>query len=257
MSTIARKYAPFKYDPEFLNAISGSNDTQRRSPIRNLEMEELKRKAFQPRILSEEEDMPEIRSIALEGVDEPFIEVQPMPTNTLGTRVVAVENTLRPYKRFIFAGLAILLLVMAIIAVWLAFNIYQRFQPPEPVVQGVTLPYPVTLSLPGGLNFDLEKGKLESGEWNPQGPEWLEGTDLCRWIAIPWSPQLEAVVHTLQRDDPIGLEMSNNDQVVYKVDSIRQLSTEEMDKLESNTPCLVLVLAKSEIETRWVITALP
>jgi hypothetical protein len=175
----------------------------------------------------------------------------------MAKRFTAVENFLRPYKGFIYAGLGLLLLIMALIAGLLAFNIYQRFQSPAPVKETVILPYPVTLSLPGGLRFELEKGQLEDGVWNPLSPEWLEGTELCRWVAIPWSPQLEAVVQTLKPNDSIALEMSNNDRVVYKVDSISQLSTSEMQALDSNTPCLVLVLAGEETETRWVVTALP
>jgi hypothetical protein len=226
--------------------------------INSAELDELKRKAFQPRVFGEdEEDSPEIRSIVLEGEEDVFVEVQPQSSNALAKSLTAAENLLRPYKVFIFAGLGMLLLIMAIIAGLLAFNLYQRFQPPPPEKETVILPYPVILSLPGGLRFELEKGQLEDGEWNPVGPEWLEGTDLCRWVAIPWSPQLEAVVQTLKPKDQIALEMSNNDRVVYKVDSISQLSTREMQALESNTPCLVLVLAGEETETRWVVTALP
>jgi hypothetical protein len=258
LSNLAKKYASHEmYGAGYRQGEGGESGAQRVANSRNLEMEELKRKAFRGRILSEEEDMPEIRSIVLDGEEDAFVEDRARPRQLLETRVAALENRLRPFKGLIFAGLAMLLLVMTTVAGWLAFNIYQRLQAPEIVKEGVTLPYPVVLSLPGGLNFDLEKGTLEDGEWNPQGPEWLEGTDLCRWIAIPWSPQLEAVVQTLQRNDSIGLEMSNNDRVIYKVDSIRQLSKAEMDKLESNSPCLVLVFAGAEIETRWVVTALP
>ena len=114
-----------------------------------------------------------------------------------------------------------------------------------------------SLSLPGGLSFSLGKGALKDGEWNPQGPEWLEGTEVCRWVAIPWSTQLEAVIRTLNPDDPIELVMSNNDRLTYKVYSVQQLSNEELQNLPSDSPCLLLVLAKADTETCWVLTALP
>ncbi len=103
----------------------------------------------------------------------------------------------------------------------------------------------------------LGKGAIKDGEWNPQGPEWLEGTEICRWVAIPWSRQLEAVVRTLTQKDSLELVMSNNDKLTYSVYSIKEMTLAEMQKLDSNSPCLLLVLAKQDSDTRWVVTALP
>jgi hypothetical protein len=98
---------------------------------------------------------------------------------------------------------------------------------------------------------------LQNGKWNPRGPEWLEGTEVCRWVAIPWSRQLEAVIRTLTQEDKIELGMSNSDRVVYDVYSITQMSIEEMQELDSNSPCLLLVLAQADSDKRWVVTAIP
>jgi hypothetical protein len=68
---------------------------------------------------------------------------------------------------------------------------------------------------------------------------------------------LEAVIRTLNPDDPIELVMSNNDRFVYKVYSVRQLTSEELLELDSNSPCLLLVLAEADTDSRWVLTALP
>jgi hypothetical protein len=113
------------------------------------------------------------------------------------------------------------------------------------------------VSLPGGWSFKLAKGSLVDGEWNPRGAEWLQGTEVCRWVALPWSRQLEAVVRTLNPKDPIELVMSNQDKLVYEVYSLRQMSAEEMQALDSNSPCLLIVLAEADTEKRWVLTALP
>jgi hypothetical protein len=51
--------------------------------------------------------------------------------------------------------------------------------------------------------------------------------------------------------------MSNNDKLVYKVYSIKQMSPEEMQNLDSNSPCLLIVLAEPGAEKRWVLTSLP
>jgi len=113
------------------------------------------------------------------------------------------------------------------------------------------------MNLPGGLRFSLGKGKLQEGKWNPRGPEWLEGTEVCRWIAIPHSRQLEAVVRTLTREDQIELLMSNNDTLTYTVSSIDQLTLDEMQARDTGSPCMLLVLAQADSEERWVVTANP
>ena len=60
------------------------------------------------------------------------------------------------------------------------------------------------MKIPGGLSFNLGRGSLEDGRWNPRSPEWLEGTEVCRWVAIRYSLQLEAVIRTLTRDDRLS-----------------------------------------------------
>jgi hypothetical protein len=147
---------------------------------------------------------------------------------------------------------------MAVTAAFLIYNAYQRSVAREAVPTEVSnLPFPTSVGLPGGWNFNLGKGVLKDGQWNPEGAEWLQGTEVCRWVALPWSRQLEAVIRTLNRDDPIELGMSNNDKLVYNVYSIEQMSPLEMQELDSNSPCLLIVLAEPETEERWVLTALP
>lgn len=228
-------------------------------PEKPVDIEELKKQAFQHRPEeSEQESLTEVRSIALEGGEEVFVEVDSTPQDPLEERLDAVENALKPYQRYLNFGFAFLGLVMAVTAAFLIYNAYQRSVPQEaPVVEESNLPYPTAVSLPGGWSFNLGRGTLVDGNWNPAGAEWLQGTEVCRWVALPWSRQLEAVIRTLNPDDPIELGMSNNDLLTYNVYSIRQMSPQEMQELDSNTPCLLIVLAEPESDTRWVLTALP
>jgi len=85
----------------------------------------------------------------------------------------------------------------------------------------------------------------------------LEGTEVCRWVAIPWNRQLEAVVRTMTQNDTIELGMSNNDKLKYNVYAIQQMTLADMQKLDSNTPCLLLMLAQQDSDKRWVVTSLP
>ena len=222
-----------------------------------IDFEELKRQAFQPRADEDvEESISDVRSIALEGGEEVLVEVEAKPVDPMQERVQAFENALKPYRRYIYSALALLGVAMAVVASLILFNVYQQSQS-QPVQEVSNLPYPMAVSLPGGWRFQLGKGSLQDGQWNPQGAEWLEGTEVCRWVALPWSTQLEAVIRTLNPKDPIELFMSNNDKLVYEVYSIRQLTPDEMQQLDTNTPCLLLILTQTDSEERWVLTALP
>lgn len=229
-------------------------------PEKAPDLEELKKQAFQPRAASaQDENLTEVRSIALDGGEEVFVEVESKPQDPLEERLSAMENALKPYQRYLNFGLAFLGLVMAVIAALVLFNLYQRSVAATVATQVPSdLPYPTSISLPGGWKFQLGKGSLTSdGRWDPKEAEWLQGTEVCRWVALPWSKQLEAVLRTLNPNDPIDLGMSNNDVLTYKVYSIKQMSPAEMQKLDSNSPCLLVVLPEQNAEKRWVLTALP
>ena len=229
------------------------------TPEKPVDIEDLKKQAFQPRPMEANENLTEVRSIALGGEDEVFVEVEAKSPDQFEERLNAAENALKPYQRYINFAFAFLGIVMAAIAVFLIYNAYQRsVAQAAPTALPSDLPYPTTVSLPGGWQFALGKGGLTSdGSWNPSGAEWLQGTEVCRWVALPWSRQLEAVIRTLNPDDPIELGMSNNDKLTYNVYSVKQMSPAEMLKLDSNKPCLLVVLAEPDAEKRWVLTALP
>jgi hypothetical protein len=226
-------------------------------PEPELDFEELKKQAFRQRTESEDsEDFTDVRSVALEGGEEVLVEVDTKAPDALEERLTAFENALKPYRLYINIALAVLGVVMAVFASLIIVRVYQASRP-QPVEEVSNLPYPAGVSLPGGWSFKLGKGTLQNGKWDPQGAEWLEGTEVCRWVALPWSRQLEAVVRTLNPNDPIELTMSNNDKFVYQVYSVKQLTPEEMQKLDSNSACLLLILTQPDAEKRWVLTALP
>ena len=219
----------------------------------------LKERAFHSRPLSEEEErsISEVRSVALDDGEEVFIEVEAKQEDSRQDRLKAIENALKPYTRyftfiFIFVSVVMVLLVSASM-----YRLYKQSLPPPPTEEPALLPYPVGMNLPGGLKFTLAKGKIQDGRWDPRRPEWLEGTEICRWVAIPYSRQLEAVVRTLTREDQIELIMSNNDVIAYAVNSIDQLTLDELQQRNSNTPCMLLILAQTDTDERWVVTAIP
>lgn len=227
---------------------------EREPPV---DVQELKKRVFSPREGAEETELSEVRAVALEGGEEVFVEVEARKEDAAQERMKAFENSLRPYRQYIYFAIAFLGVVLAVAAVGIMYTAYQRTRPPESTPVVSNLPSPVAMTLPGGLNFSLGRGSIKDGQWNPAGPEWLQGTEICRWVAIPWSKQLEAVVRTLTPDDSIELVMSNNDRLSYAVSSIDELTLEQMQALDQNSPCLLLVLAEQDAEARWVVTAKP
>jgi len=225
-------------------------------PEPEIALEQLKEQAFRPRTSHEVDKESDVRSIALEGGEEVFVEVESRPADTFKERVDAFENTLKPYRSYIYLTLGFLGIVLAGILSFLIFNAYQQSSP-EPVREVSNLPYPVAVSLPGGWSFELGRGTLQAGRWEPNGAEWLEGTEVCRWVSLPSSRQLEAVLRTLNQNDPIELTMSNNDKLTYGVYSVYEMTLEEIQALDSNSPCLLLILTGSDSEKRWVLTAVP
>jgi hypothetical protein len=105
--------------------------------------------------------------------------------------------------------------------------------------------------------FPLYQGAVNDGKWDPARAEWLTGTEVNRWVALPWSVQLEAVVRTLKLDDPVTLYMSNSASMVFKVKRVEQVPVDQISKLSSNRPSLLVILSKQEADTRWVVVAEP
>jgi len=226
-------------------------------PEPEIDFEKLKEQAFRPRTPEEETESPgDVRSIALGGDEDVFVEVEPQKSDPLEERLGAFENALKPYRRYIYMVLTLLGVGMAVVASLIIFNVLKQSSP-EPVKEVSNLPYPTAVSLPGGWTFQLGRGTVQNGKWDPGGAEWLEGTEVSRWVALPWNRQLEAVIRTLNPKDPIELVMSNNDKLTYKVYSVQEMSPEEMQALDSSTPSLLLILSQSDSEKRWVLTALP
>ena len=119
--------------------------------------------------------------------------------------------------------------------------------------------HPTCLSLPGGWAFDLGEGRVSDGIWTPQRAEWLVGTEISRWVALPWSLQLEAVLRTLKSGDQLELQMSNFDVLTFNVYSIQEMTMEELLSSDAKTPSLLVVLYNDQEANRtfWVVKALP
>lgn len=211
----------------------------------------------QPEKKAVETDFETMRGVALEGYDETAAASEEQPAVTRQRKYRVFFKSLKPVDRFMIFGALLLIVVAGMTALGLkVFGSASQMAAitPEPTQD---LPIPVRVTLPGGWEFKLSRGRVVDEKWSPSGAEWLEGTEVCRWVALPWSLQLEAVVRTLKLDDPIDLTMSNADQLSYRVQSIQNVPVGEIESLAGKKVCLLLILVDKDSDTRWVVTAIP
>lgn len=202
----------------------------------------------------------DLRELALQDYDETVIEPASEVNLSVGEVVRTTVRDFKPAERILWGFVFVVTIVLMLSGG--VYLISSSIPQPTPTVTPVPsdIPYPVRVILPGDWRIDLHKGRVVDGIWDPQGAEWLEGTEISRWVALPWSEQIEAVVRTFKRDDQIGLVMSNYDILTYRVDSIEEMSFEGLQSLDNRTPGLLLILPQGDNEAErlfWVVTALP
>ncbi|MBN1148812.1 MAG: hypothetical protein JXA78_16240 [Anaerolineales bacterium] len=214
-----------------------------------------------PLVLNEQADTgyQDIRGVALEGYVEPSLLPPGERPLSLSERIQVWINGLSPAQKTLLVGLVLLdiaiILSGAIVVAYSLFSLYSQSVIFPTATPPMNLPYPVGIKLPGGWPFELEKGVVEDGIWAPQEAEWLQGTEVRRWVALPWSKQLEAVFRSLEPGDRIEVVMSNADRLVYEVQSFQKVTVNQLEELNTNTPSLLLILANQDTDTRWVIIA--
>jgi hypothetical protein len=128
---------------------------------------------------------------------------------------------------------------------------------PLPDITTNIAPDPTELEMTGGWTFVLQKSTFIQDQWKPTGPEWLVGAEVRRIVVLPWSAQIEAIVHSLKVDDPITLKFSNQTSLKYKIQKAEQVAVTDAELMNSTTPSLVIILYGQASPNRWVITCIP
>lgn len=208
----------------------------------------------------DEVDFDAVREAALEEYDETRIEPEEKKP-PLREEVRRSIRELKPAERFLLIAFGVLTVgVLLFSGVFLIANSISIPTPtPTPELDLSEIVHPTQLTLPGGWEFNLGEGRVSEGQWSPDRAEWLVGTEISRWVALPWSLQLEAVLRTLTAEDQIELTMSNFDVLTFNVYSIQQMTMAELLATDPTEPGLIVVLYNDEEEdgTYWTVRALP
>jgi hypothetical protein len=208
----------------------------------------------------EDVDLDAVRQVALEEYDETKVEIEEKKL-PLREEVRQTIRELRPFERMLLIAFGVVTAVVLFSSGVFLIASTISISTPTPTAEfdPGEMVHPTKLTLPGGWEFALGQGRVVEGIWEPDGAEWLVGTEISRWVALPWSLQLEAVLRTLNSEDTIELTMSNLNEQTYNVYSIQEITMEELLATDQTTPSLLVVLYNDEEAdgTFWTVTALP
>jgi hypothetical protein len=199
-----------------------------------------------------EPSVQEIRTIVMEDYEEP---------DEVSVRKTGAKTSKRWLRVILVLLLSAALILLAVVFVVPALLPLQPVTP-EPVaaVQATSIPmegmpYPTGIRMTGGWFFYLQPSTIREGKWEPESSEWLNGSELRRIVALPWTRQLEAVVGSIVQGDTIELHMSNGDILKYLVEETAKIDRNDVSILSSNRPSIALILFQPEEDQRWVVTA--
>jgi hypothetical protein len=202
-------------------------------------------------------DANRLRGVAIKDYFPPPInekEAKP-PFRTRISKWARERSTFQKILLLCGSLLIITLIASSIFILLNSLKISSESQKDSPI--GPSYPHPVKIVLPDGLEFDLGLGTVVDGSWSPIGAEWLEGTELPRWVALPWSRGLEEDVRGFNVSDVIQLFMSNSDIIFYRFQSIQEVASSEISAFHPNSTDLLIVLSRKGNQSLLVIVAVP
>ncbi len=105
----------------------------------------------------------------------------------------------------------------------------------------------------GGVAYELTRSKLENGEWSPVLAEWLDGSQLRRVVAVPYSQEVGQAVARLKYGDILRLRLSSSEVVEYHLVDIARIKRHQIEVLSSLSPSLAVVLHSERASERYVL----
>lgn len=99
---------------------------------------------------------------------------------------------------------------------------------------------PASIEIAGRL-FILARGQVdkESGQWKPQGPEWLAGTEVRRVFAVPYEALADAEI---KPGDALYVRTRGGQVLTYRVRDVIRLMANQIEAFVSLRPSIVVAL---------------
>lgn len=118
------------------------------------------------------------------------------------------------------------------------------------VAEGMIDPASIEMA---GFAFVLTAGSPANGTWQPNGAEWLQGTELRRVISVPYSPDLLNALFAMSNQDSITLRLRGGLVVNYALVEVVRVSRTEIDILQAAKPSIAVILHGEDSNARWVV----
>ena len=202
-------------------------------------------------------DSDQLRAIAIRDYFPPPSEEKTVKGSIFTRLRNWFEQKSRLQKILLISG-SVLSLALIISAFLVLFHTLSGPAPsPNDIFLDPAIPHPVKIILPDGQVFDLGLGNVADGAWSPKAAEWLVGTEVPRWLAIPWNNKMEAAARAYKVNDLVQLFMSNSDVFFYRFQSIQEIGNEEMGSFHANSTDLIIVLSRQDTQTHLAIVAVP
>jgi hypothetical protein len=97
---------------------------------------------------------------------------------------------------------------------------------------------PASIEIAGRL-FILGKGEVKDGEWRPEGPEWLAGTEVRRVFAVPYDSLADVEI---KAGDEIYVRTRGGQVLTYVVRDVVQMLANQIEIFKSLRPSIVVAL---------------
>lgn len=99
---------------------------------------------------------------------------------------------------------------------------------------------PASIEIAGRL-FILARGQVdkENGQWKPQGPEWLAGTEVRRVFAVPYEALADAEI---KAGDALYVRTRGGQVLTYRVRDVIRLMANQIEAFVSLRPSIVVAL---------------
>ncbi len=202
-----------------------------------------------------EPDFDQVRAMALKDYDPDIMEDHGIDRSAISRMKKWFHRLSVNQKVDILLGTLVVLGVTIFLIVFLSAPSPQKTGLAPAVYQDPSVPIPILAIFPDGQSFNLKVGNVVNGSWTPHTAEWLAGSEVPRWLSLPWNKNLEKTIRAYKINEPIQLKMSNNDVLVYRFQSVQEISAQELGTFHANTTDLLIILSKSNTSKRLVVLA--